>query len=191
MTATQDGTRPRDAVDEAISQWAQVRPGLDVSAMEVFGRLHRSFLLYRLGIGECFAQVATNEPGFDVLAALRRSGREQRLSAGELARRTLVTTGGLTLRVKRLEQEGYVRRTRDPEDNRVVYVELTDSGRQLVDRAADVHFANMNRMLEQLTSDERTTLASLLGRLYESVQGTVAALDAPLDEGGSGSERGD
>jgi DNA-binding MarR family transcriptional regulator len=183
MTATHDATRTRDAVDEIIGQWARVRPGLDVSAMEVFGRLHRSFLLYRLGIAEGFTGVGTNEPGFDVLAALRRSGPEQRLSAGELARRTLVTTGGLTLRVRRLEQEGYVRRERDPEDNRMVYVELTDSGRELVDRAADAHFENMNRMLERLTSDERTTLAHLLGRLYESVQETVPGLGPGVGPG--------
>lgn len=183
MTATShDATSPRDAVDEIISQWAQVRPELDVSAMEVFGRLHRSFLFYRLGIADCFSEAGTNEPGFDVLAALRRSGPQQRLSAGELARRTLVTTGGLTLRVRRLEQEGYVRRERDPGDNRMVHVQLTDTGRELVDRAADAHFDNMNRMLERLTSDERATLAQLLGRLYESVQEALPAADRAVGD---------
>jgi DNA-binding MarR family transcriptional regulator len=183
MTATRDDAADtRDAVDEIISQWAQVRPELDVSAMEVFGRLHRSFLFYRLGIAEGFSEVGTNEPGFDVLATLRRSGPQQRLSAGELARRTLVTTGGLTLRVRRLEQEGYVRRERDPGDNRMVHVELTDTGRELVDRAADAHFDNMNRMLERLTSDERETLAQLLGRLYESVREAVPAASRAVDD---------
>ncbi|MBB3085504.1 MarR family winged helix-turn-helix transcriptional regulator [Geodermatophilus sabuli] len=184
MTATDGVTRTRDVVDDIIGQWARVRPKLDVSAMEVFGRLHRSFLLYRLGIAEGFAEAGTNEPGFDVLAALRRAGPEHRLSAGELARRTLVTTGGLTLRVRRLEREGYVRRERDPEDNRMVYVELTDSGRELVDRVADAHFENMNRMLGKLTSDERTSLAHLLGRLYESLQETAPGLGPGIDENG-------
>ena len=184
MTATYNATRTRDAVDDIIGQWSRVRPTLDVSAMEVFGRLHRSFLLYRAGIAERFAEVGTNEPGFDVLAALRRSGPEHRLSAGELARQTLVTTGGLTLRVRRLEKEGLVRRQRDPEDNRMVHVELTDAGRDLIDRAADAHFENMKRMLEQLTSDERKALAHLLGRLYESVHETVPGLGPGVDENG-------
>jgi len=183
-SAAPDSPTPEDAVDQIIGQWAQVRPELDVSAMEVFGRLHRSFLLYRLGIGESFAEAGTTEPGFDVLAALRRSGPEHRLSAGELARQTLVTTGGLTLRVRRLEQEGYVRRERDPEDNRMVYVELTDSGHELVDRAADAHFENMTRMLHKLTSDERKALADLLGRLYESLQETAPGLGLAVEENG-------
>ena len=171
MTTTDAvGTRPRDAVDDIIGPWGRVRPGLDVSAMQVFGRLHRSFLLYRSAIGERFTEVGATEPGFDVLAALRRSGPEQRLSAGELARQTLVTTGGLTLRVKRLEKDGLVRRERDPEDHRMVYVSLTDAGRDLVDRTADLHFENMSRMLEGLSADERDDLARLLGRLFDCLQ---------------------
>ena len=176
----------RDAVDGIISQWARSRPTLDVSAMEVFGRLHRSFLLYRTGIGALFAEVGSTEPGFDVLAALRRSGPEHRLSAGELARQTLVTTGGLTLRVKRLEREGFVRRERDPEDNRIVYVELTDAGLDLVDRAADVHFSNMSRMLEKLTPEERRDLARLLGRLYESLEAAMPGLEPSEAEAARG-----
>jgi DNA-binding MarR family transcriptional regulator len=159
-----------DAVDEIVRQWATVRPELDVAAIEVFGRLHRSFLLYRSGISATFAEVGTNEPGFDVLAALRRSGPERRVSAGALARQTLVTTGGLSLRLKRLEAEGYVRRERDPDDQRMVYVSLTEPGRELVDRAADVHFENLSRLLEGLTDEERADLARLLGRLYEVLQ---------------------
>ncbi|WP_172649637.1 hypothetical protein [Rhodococcus opacus] len=35
-----------DGVGEIIRQWARTRPELDVSALEIFGRLHRSFLLF-------------------------------------------------------------------------------------------------------------------------------------------------
>ena len=171
-------TASRDGVDDIIGQWAKVRPELDVSAMEVFGRLHRSFLLYRAAIGSRFAELGTTEPGFDVLATLRRCGPEHRLNAGELARQTLVTTGGLTLRVKRLEEEGYVRREQDADDNRMVHVELTQTGRELVDRAADVHFQNLTRMLDGLSTGEREDLARLFGRLYESLRKTAPQLKA-------------
>jgi DNA-binding MarR family transcriptional regulator len=167
MTATRDaGTNDEDGVAAIIDQWGRVRPDLDVSALGVLGRLHRSFLLYRSAISEVFAEVGLNESGFDVLAALRRSGPRQRLSAGELARQTLVTTGGLTLRVKRLEKDGLVRRERSPSDHRIVHVSLTPAGRDLVDRAADVHFPNMSRLIGALEPDERADLARLLGRLY-------------------------
>lgn len=173
--------RARDAVDEIIDQWAKVRPELDVSAMEVLSRLHRSFLLYRQGMVSRFTEVGTTEPGFDVLATLRRCAPGERLSAGELARQTLVTTGGLSLRLKRLEREGFLRRERDPEDQRMVYVELTDAGRDLVDKAADVHFENLQRMLDGLAPDEQRDLARLLGRLYDSLRET-GATEIPGDD---------
>ena len=90
----------RDAVDAIITQWNIAIPDIDVSPLEIFGRLHRTFLLYRAAINSLFAKMGTSEPGFDVLAALRRAEPTYTLTAGELAEQTLVTTGGLTLRVK-------------------------------------------------------------------------------------------
>ncbi len=86
-----------DNVDDIINTWATIRPPeLDVSAMQVFGRLHRSFLLYREQISARFEELGTNVAGFDVMAALRRAPPEMKMSAGDLAQQTLVTTGGLT-----------------------------------------------------------------------------------------------
>lgn len=43
----------------------------------------------------------------------------------------MVTTGGLSLRVERLEGAGLVTRTRDATDARIRYVEMTAQGRGL------------------------------------------------------------
>ncbi|KQY50997.1 MULTISPECIES: MarR family winged helix-turn-helix transcriptional regulator [unclassified Nocardioides] len=162
-----------DGVADIIEQWAAVRPELDVSAMSVFGPLHRSFLLYRAQISAIFESYGTNEAGFDVLASLRRAAPEHRRTAGELAAQTLVTTGGLTLRVNRLQEAGLVQRQRDGVDNRVVYVTLTEAGRRLIDEVADAHFANEQRMLAGLTNKQRTNLSALLGELESSLRAVV------------------
>ncbi len=172
-------TENSDGVGEIIRQWAQSRPELDVSALEIFGRMHRSFLLYRSRINGVFEQFGTNEAGFDVLACLRRAEPEFRRTAGELAKQTLVTTGGLTLRVNRLEEAGLVLRERDPEDARVVYVTLSDAGRDLVDRVADAHFAELAHMLVGLDSDQRAQLAGLLTVL----EGSLRMAAVPAGEG--------
>ncbi|MCX0274907.1 MarR family transcriptional regulator [Nocardia zapadnayensis] len=169
-------TENSDGVGEIIRQWARSRPELDVSALEIFGRMHRSFLLYRSRINGVFEQFGTNEAGFDVLACLRRAEPEFRRTAGELAKQTLVTTGGLTLRVNRLEEAGLVLRERDPEDARVVYVTLSDAGRDLVDRVADAHFAELAHMLVGLDPDQKAQLAGLLTVLEGSLR--MAALPA-------------
>lgn len=159
-----------DGVGEIIRQWARSRPELDVSALEVFGRLHRSFLLYRSRINDVFERFDTNEAGFDVLACLRRAEPTFRRTAGELAKQTLVTTGGLTLRVNRLEEAGLVVRERDAEDARVVYVTLSEEGHRLIDRVSDAHFAELARMLAGLDGGQREELAGLLTILEASLR---------------------
>lgn len=165
-----DGLPQADTVASIVEGWGRVRPELDVSPLEIFGRLHRSFLLYRAAINALFAQIGTTEPGFDVLATLRRAEPTFTLTAGELAQQTLITTGGLTLRVKRLESEGYVVRHRDATDQRIVHVQLTASGLQLIDRAADDHYANLSRLLDAMHPDQVHELSRLLAELFESIR---------------------
>ncbi|WP_224766894.1 MarR family winged helix-turn-helix transcriptional regulator [Janibacter melonis] len=148
--------------------------------MRVFGRLHRTYLLYRNEISALFEQEGTSTSGFEVLAALRRQP-DFRAPAGDLAQSTLVTTGGLTLRVRRLEADGLVSRTRDTKDNRVVHVQLTDKGRALVDRVAEIHFANLDRLLGGLSVRDRDQLATGLGKLERSIHQAVP--DAQVREG--------
>jgi DNA-binding MarR family transcriptional regulator len=51
--------------------------------------------------------------------------RKGRATAGEVAKEAALTTGGITAVVDRLEKVGYLRRVRDPEDRRRVWLEVT------------------------------------------------------------------
>jgi DNA-binding MarR family transcriptional regulator len=159
-----------DAVDLIMEQWRHARPELDVSALAVFGRLHRNYHRYQGQIGEKFAQHGITMSAFDVLTALRRNGEPYRLTAGALASQTLVSTGGLTQRVERLEKAGLARRERGGDDGRVVYVQLTEQGQELIDQVADDHFANETAMLVGLGAAEQRQLAALLARLERSME---------------------
>ncbi|GAA4681490.1 MarR family transcriptional regulator [Gordonia humi] len=158
-----------DAVDGIIAQWAAERPTLDVSALAVFGRLHRAYLQYQSSMSTLFARYDLNNASFDVLAALRRSGSPFRMTSSQLAKTMLVTTGGVTLRVDRLEKSGLVERKRDPDDRRVVYVCLTTAGLSLIDEATTDHFQNELRLLGGLDVEQRAELATLLRALEASI----------------------
>jgi DNA-binding MarR family transcriptional regulator len=170
---------PPDAVDHAIAQWAQERPTLDVSALEVFGRLHRTYLRYQSSMSTLFAQYDLNTASFDVLAALRRSGPPFRMTSTDLARTMLVTTGGVTLRVDRLEKSGLVERQRDADDRRVVYVCLTTTGLRVIDDAATAHFQNELVLLDGLNETDQRQLARLLRALESSIRDAENRLDEP------------
>ncbi|WP_263258642.1 MULTISPECIES: MarR family winged helix-turn-helix transcriptional regulator [Pseudomonas] len=62
-----------------------------------------------------------------------------RLPLKELARRLHQDSGALTPVLKRLEAEGYVTRQRNAEDERNLSIELTESGRNLRERARKIN----------------------------------------------------
>ena len=49
-----------DAVDEIVSQWRRQWPDLDVSPLQVFGRLHRTYLRYQASLAALFDQHGIN-----------------------------------------------------------------------------------------------------------------------------------
>jgi DNA-binding MarR family transcriptional regulator len=51
--------------------------------------------------------------------------RKGRATAGEVAKEAALTTGGVTAVVDRVEKVGYLRRVRDPDDRRRVWLEAT------------------------------------------------------------------
>jgi DNA-binding MarR family transcriptional regulator len=102
---------------------------------------------------------------FDVLAAIRRSGSPYRVRPSDLADSLMLTSGGTTKRLDRLERSGLIERHHDEEDRRALLIELTPAGRKLVDAVVTEHVANENRLLGGLGDAERRQLARLLRKL--------------------------
>ncbi|GAA0503459.1 MarR family transcriptional regulator [Saccharopolyspora subtropica] len=163
-----------DAVDFMLEEWQREVPDVDASAMAVFGRLHRAFRGYHDQLNRILHSFDLTMAGFSILASLRRAGSPYRRTAGELADAALVTTGGITQRVDKLEAAGLVRRDRDPNDRRTVHVQLTAKGIAFTDEVSAVHFANERRMLSGLTATEQERLADLLSRLEVSLDHAAA-----------------
>lgn len=159
-----------DLVDLILDQWNRTDPALNVASVAVLGRLHRAELRYQGLVSDHLARFDLTAASFDVLACLRRSGPAQRRTAGQLAELGLITSGGITQRIDRLEKDGLVKRVRDDEDRRKVYVQLTPKGRKAIDEILAIHFDEQEEMLLGLTRSERSQLADLLARLEISLE---------------------
>ncbi|MFJ9927946.1 MULTISPECIES: MarR family winged helix-turn-helix transcriptional regulator [Streptomyces] len=154
-----------DPIAAIVEQWKRERPDLDAAPMLVIGRLFRLTSALDQRLRPPFAAAELGSGDFDVLAALRRAGAPYSLSAGELSRTVLVTTGAITKRVDRLEARGLVGRSVDRSDSRGRLITLTPEGVELTDELIAVHLDNQRRLLAGLSADEQTQLAGLLGRL--------------------------
>lgn len=154
-----------DEVDEIVLAWHRERSDLNLGPVEVFSRITRLAKRLDLARREAFVEHQIEPWEFDVLAALRRSGRPYQLTPGALIRETLVTSGTMTNRIDRLEDRGHVLRHPDPSDRRGVLVGLTVRGKRTVDAAFESLLERERELLEDIGPDDSAQLGQLLRRV--------------------------
>lgn len=141
--------------DTSKKHWPESIEGVSSIAPAIY-RLHEHlntlaealFKLYNLQSAE-----------FETLCALRNSPEPYRITPTELYRKLLVSSGGMTKILVRLEDKGLIERPANPEDARSRLVGLTDAGKMLIEEvteklleqeAALVAKASQSKQLEQL-----------------------------------------
>src|SRR6185503_13192975 len=93
------------------------------SALKLWVVLARAYASVAQRASEDVARHGLTLAEFAVLEALYHKGP---LLLGEVQKKILVSSGGVTYLVDRLEERGLVRRKLCPEDRRARYAELTD-----------------------------------------------------------------
>lgn len=103
---------------------------------------------------------------FIVIAALVNT--EGVKSASDLCKGISYDAGAMTRMLDRLESKGLIRRTRRPDDRRVVYLELTEEGHRAFPRMRQVSMGVVNRFLRGFSQAEARQLESFLTRMLEN-----------------------
>ncbi|MCA9000649.1 MAG: MarR family transcriptional regulator [Planctomycetes bacterium] len=162
---------PQDRVDSMLAQWKRERPELDRSGLAIVLRILMlsGHMSERLKQALLPFDLAAFE--FDVLSALRRTGKDGGLSPGELCESAQLTTGAMTHRLRRLEARGYVQRLPDPNDGRGRRVRLTPSGRRLIDKVIEARMRSAADSVRHLDRGARKQLTELLRELSLGLPG--------------------
>ncbi|MDR6612914.1 MarR family transcriptional regulator [Leifsonia sp. 1010] len=158
----QEPAEKTDAVARIQAEWRRERPDLDPSPQGVIGRLHRVAARLTDELVAVYEAHGLAEGDFDVLATLRRAGAPYERTAGELAEHTMITTGGMTKRIDRLERAGLVTRRASETDGRGRVVALTSRGRETIDAAFTDHLANERRLIDELSPRDAAELERIL-----------------------------
>lgn len=87
------------------------------------------------------------------------------LPAGRLAEKHLKSPNNFTVVITNLEKRGLVRREKAPHDRRVVMIELTDAGREVVQAIMPSYVRTVVDDLDRLTAAEQEQLADLLRKV--------------------------
>jgi DNA-binding MarR family transcriptional regulator len=88
---------------------------------------------------------------------------EDGISQGEVSHRFEVDPSRITRLAQRLHDEGLLRRKRDPEDNRVVRLYITEEGRLLIEDCQERRERFESRFRREFSSEELAELRRALG----------------------------
>ena len=99
---------------------------------------------------------------------------EKEISMHQLGKRLYLDSGTLTPVLKKLEAAGYIRRYRDPQDERNLIAALTDQGLALRDKAKTIPHAMTCKLNQKGTLFSPEEMAQLKKELYA----LIAALDS-------------
>ncbi len=154
----------------AREQWKREVPDLALEPMVLLGRLAEAAHLVMAGkLEPVFAANGLNRGEFDVLATLRRSGPPHALTPTELYRATMVSSGGMTGRIDRLEKAGLIARKPHPDDRRALMVALTPRGRKKIDAMLPGYVATQAEAVSALTRAEQKALSASLEKLIAAL----------------------
>lgn len=99
---------------------------------------------------------------FTVLEALYHKGRQ---TIREISEAVLINTGSITYVIDKLEKKGYIERSYCKEDRRVVYIQITDNGKELMDQIFPKHQQMIEKVFEEVTDEEKEIVIDVLKRV--------------------------
>jgi DNA-binding MarR family transcriptional regulator len=122
------GTSGRDLIDGMVDAWRREMPDPNGPGYELARRAVRLGVLLEDALAPVLASRNLTKADYGVLSALRLVGAPYELRPSDLKVRLLLTSGGITTVLKRLEKAGLIEREQDATDGRSSWVRLTSTG---------------------------------------------------------------
>jgi DNA-binding MarR family transcriptional regulator len=162
--------RTTDSVDVCTVDIASHYPQIDPEVEGAVSRMSAINKHVQREFDETLAGHGLNHGEYRLLLRLSTRSADNRMSAGDLSRALMLSSGAMTNRLDRLERAGLVRRVPDPKDRRGVLVELTERGCDQIDGAVTEQAAKEIDVLRALTPRELASLNQLLRKVLVSLE---------------------
>ncbi|MDO9352592.1 MAG: MarR family winged helix-turn-helix transcriptional regulator [Solirubrobacteraceae bacterium] len=120
---------------------------------------------------------------YEVMACLQAHEDGQRMN--ELADELLISRGGATKLIARLEAAGYVERLTPKTDRRATYAKLTPAGEQAITAAHPVQLRLVEEHFGQfLSADDLASLTRIASKVLKGIDAQCSWLDTLTGEDG-------
>ena len=115
------------------------------------------------------ADYSLQHSDFDLLTALRRSPEPYLLTPTQLLDHMLISSGGLSKALCRLEAKGMISRRPSKEDGRVSSVQLTAKGKTIIEEIVVKVQKNHKILKTTFSAQEQAQLNTLLAKLLDEM----------------------
>jgi MarR family transcriptional regulator, 2-MHQ and catechol-resistance regulon repressor len=149
-------------IDDQTGPDAVAEAAVDEQALKLWVVLARAYVAVREHSVADIERYGLTAGEFGILESLYHRGP---MLLGEVQRKILVSSGGITYLVDRLEGRGLVERRECPSDRRARYAALTTEGEALIERIFPLHAACMARAVGGLGPEDRAEATRLLRTL--------------------------
>nr|WP_281350080.1 MarR family transcriptional regulator [Alkalibaculum sporogenes] len=97
-----------------------------------------------------------------ILFRIKEHGEHNGVRISEISHRMRVTSPTVTQLVNKLEEDGLVKRTLDPNDRRSIRVTLTPKGEDVIEKSQNTFFERYSSLVDALGTEKSILLADLL-----------------------------
>ena len=131
------------------------------SWMDVF--MHRSMR----GWGLYAKSTGLSMPQFSIMMQLHHKGA---CGMSEVSERFEITPAAASQLVDKLVQSGFIKRDEDPQDRRAKVLNITDKGRELIQRGIEERYRWVDQLVEKLSAEQKARVSEALVLLTEAAQ---------------------
>lgn len=165
-----------DAIVEEVRQWL---PGVEPAGLPITGRVLRLARYLEAGREAVLAPFGLTLGDFDMMATMRRRVAGEPIKIRDLQRSLMLSSGGTTKRLDRLETAGLIARQPDPNDRRGTLITLTPAGLQLISQAVPAVTRHEAELVTQVLTSERDRAAVVDGLRRLLAAEEAASTEAP------------
>jgi DNA-binding MarR family transcriptional regulator len=144
------------------------RNPFDLPEQEAVLNILRTADQFQNRFGRLFREFDMTSSQYNVLRILRGEGKP--LPCLEIAARMIQVVPAITGLIDRLEAQGLLRRNRCTEDRRVIFIEITEKGLQLVAKMDKPLMELHKSLMGHLSAAELKELSRLLEKSRESLE---------------------
>ena len=159
----------KDRIDRLSDEWALRAANLDIRPWQVWGRITRINDIFLLKLNKILSQNDLSYSELQTLGALIVSGPPYELNPNTISRHNLLTSGGMTNVLTRMEKKGLITRRKDARDRRGVIVSVTERGLNIFETVIVAENAIEHRLIKGLSETERAVIAVVLRKLLLSI----------------------